>query len=60
MLTVICGMVVVLKKILKKASDIQKKTSINFANFLDIVAKSFPKFRIRFTTLILKIWIMKY
>ena len=39
-----------LKKDFKKASDIQKKTSINFAKLLDIVAKSFPKFRIRFTT----------
>ena len=39
-----------LKKDFKKASEIQKKTSINFAKLLDIVAKSFPKFRIRFTT----------
>ncbi len=39
-----------LKKDFKKASDLQKKTSINFAKLLDIVAKSFPKFRIRFTT----------
>ena len=39
-----------LKKDFKKASEIQKKTSINFAKLLDIVAKSFSKFRIRFTT----------
>ena len=39
-----------LKKDFNKASEIQKKTSINFAKLLDIVAKSFPKFRIRFTT----------
>ena len=39
-----------LKKDFKKASEIQRKTSINFAKLLDIVAKSFPKFRIRFTT----------
>ena len=39
-----------LKKDFKKASDIQKKTSINFAKLLAIVAKSYPKFRIRFTT----------
>ena len=39
-----------LKKDFKKASEIQKKTSINFAKLLDIVAKSYPKFRIRFTT----------
>ena len=39
-----------LKKDFKKASEIQKKTSINFAKLLDIVAKSFSKFTIRFTT----------
>tara|TARA_X000000368_G_scaffold240660_1_gene190032 strand:+ start:682 stop:2103 length:1422 start_codon:yes stop_codon:yes gene_type:complete len=39
-----------LKKDFKNASEIQKKTSINFAKLLDIVAKSYPKFRIRFTT----------
>ena len=39
-----------LKKDFKKASEIQKKTSINFAKLLDIVAESFSKFRIRFTT----------
>ena len=39
-----------LKKDFKKASEIQRKTSVNFAMLLKIVAKSFPKTRIRFTT----------
>ncbi len=39
-----------LKKDFKKASEIQKRTSINFAKLLDFVAKSYPNIRIRFTT----------
>ena len=39
-----------LKKDFNKASDIQKKTSLNFSKLLDLVAKKFPKTRIRFTT----------
>ncbi len=39
-----------LKKDFKKASEIQKRTSINFAKLLDLVAKSYPNIRIRFTT----------
>jgi len=39
-----------LKKDFNKASEIQRKTSVNFSMLLDIVAKSFPKTRIRFTT----------
>ena len=39
-----------LKKDFKKASEIQRKTSVNFAMLHKIVAKSFPKTRIRFTT----------
>ena len=39
-----------LKKDFKKASEIQRKTSVNFAMLLEIVAKSFAKTRIRFTT----------
>ena len=39
-----------LKKDFNKASDIQKKTSLNFSKLLDLVAKNFPKTRIRFTT----------
>ena len=39
-----------LKKDFKKASEIQRKTSVNFAMLLEIVAKNFPKTRIRFTT----------
>ena len=39
-----------LKKDFKKAPEIQRKTSVNFAMLLEIVAKSFPKTRIRFTT----------
>ncbi len=39
-----------LKKDFDKASDIQKKTAINFAQLLSLVAKAQPKMRIRFTT----------
>ena len=39
-----------LKKDFTKATEIQRKTSVNFAMLLKIVAKSFPKTRIRFTT----------
>ena len=35
---------------LVETSEIQRKTSVNFAMLLKIVAKSFPKTRIRFTT----------
>ena len=39
-----------LKKDFNKASKIQRKTSVNFSMLLEIVAKSFSKTRIRFTT----------
>ena len=39
-----------LKKDFNKASEIQRKTSVNFSMLLEIVAKSFPETRIRFTT----------
>ena len=39
-----------LKKNFKNASDLQKKTSISFAKLLTLVAKTFPKIRIRFST----------
>ena len=39
-----------LKKDFNKASEIQRRTSINFSKLLDLVAKNFPKTRIRFTT----------
>ena len=39
-----------LKKDFNKASEIQRRTSINFSKLLDLVAKNFPKIRIRFTT----------
>ena len=39
-----------LKKDFNKASEIQKKTCINFSMLLEIVAKNFPDTRIRFTT----------
>jgi len=39
-----------LKKDFNKASEIQRKTSVNFSMLLEIVAKSFRKTRIRFTT----------
>ena len=39
-----------LKKDFDKASEMQKATSINFAQLLDMVACQFPKMRIRFST----------
>ena len=39
-----------LKKDFDKASEMQKATSINFAQLLDMVASQFPKMRIRFST----------
>ena len=39
-----------LKKNFKNASDLQKKTSIDFAKLLALVADTFPKIRIRFST----------
>ena len=39
-----------LKKNFKNASDLQKKTSIDFAKLLALVAETFPKIRIRFST----------
>lgn len=39
-----------LKKDFEKASEMQKATSINFANLLDMAATRFPKMRIRFST----------
>ena len=39
-----------LKKDFEKASDIQKATSVNFSNLLDMCAKAQPKMRIRFST----------
>ena len=39
-----------LKKDFKNASDIQKATATNFAQLLEMVAKSQPKMRIRFST----------
>ena len=39
-----------LKKDFKNASDLQKKTSVDFAKLLKIVAENFPKLRIRFST----------
>ena len=39
-----------LKKDFIKASSLQKKTAVNFANLLDLVAHSQPKMRIRFST----------
>ena len=39
-----------LKKDFNKASEIQRKTSINFSKLLDLVAKNFSNIRIRFTT----------
>tara|TARA_B100001939_G_scaffold46608_1_gene36173 strand:- start:98 stop:1441 length:1344 start_codon:yes stop_codon:yes gene_type:complete len=38
------------KKDYKKATEEQKKNSINFSSLLDIVASSFPEIRIRFST----------
>ena len=39
-----------LKKDFKKISEFRKKTSVNFAKLLKLVAESFPKTRIRFST----------
>ena len=39
-----------LKKDFSKASDIQKKTSITFDKLLKLIAETFPKMRIRFST----------
>lgn len=39
-----------LKKNFKKISDLRKKTSIDFSKLLKLVAESFPKLRIRFST----------
>ncbi|MCF7568917.1 tRNA (N6-isopentenyl adenosine(37)-C2)-methylthiotransferase MiaB [Sabulilitoribacter arenilitoris] len=39
-----------LKKDFVKASDIQKATAVNFANLLELCAKTQPKMRIRFST----------
>ena len=39
-----------LKKDFKKISDLRKKTAINFAKLLKLIARTFPKLRIRFST----------
>ncbi|NQX86183.1 MAG: tRNA (N6-isopentenyl adenosine(37)-C2)-methylthiotransferase MiaB [Flavobacteriaceae bacterium] len=39
-----------LKRDFKKASDMQKATSVNFAHLLDLCARKFPKMRFRFST----------
>lgn len=39
-----------LKKDFKNASEMQRATSVDFAQLLDKVARSFPKMRIRFST----------
>ena len=39
-----------LKKDFSKASDLQKKTSITFDKLLKLIAETFPKMRIRFST----------
>ncbi|MDA0936220.1 MAG: MiaB/RimO family radical SAM methylthiotransferase, partial [Bacteroidetes bacterium] len=39
-----------LKKDFKKASALQQKTAVNFANLLDLVATAYPNMRIRFST----------
>lgn len=39
-----------LKKDFEKASEIQKATSVNFSNLLELCAKTYPKMRIRFST----------
>lgn len=39
-----------LKKDFKNATEMQKATAVNFAQLLDMVAKAFPKLRIRFST----------
>ena len=38
------------KKDFKKATEEEKKNSVNFSSLLDLVASSFPKIRIRFST----------
>ena len=38
------------KKDFKKATEEQKKNSVNFSRLLDLVASSFPEIRIRFST----------
>ena len=38
------------KKDFKKATEEQKKNSVNFSSLLDLVANSFPEIRIRFST----------
>jgi len=38
------------KKDFKKATEEEKKNSVNFASLLDLVASSFPEIRIRFST----------
>lgn len=39
-----------LKKDFKNATEMQKATAVNFAQLLDMVAKAYPKMRIRFST----------
>lgn len=39
-----------LKKDFEKASDMQKATAVNFDNLLEMVATTFPKMRVRFST----------
>lgn len=39
-----------MKKDFEKATEMQKATSVNFANLLELVAKAQPKMRIRFST----------
>lgn len=39
-----------LKKDFKNASEMQQATAVNFAQLLDMVAKAFPRLRIRFST----------
>lgn len=39
-----------LKKDFDKATDLQKATAVNFANLLELAAKTQPKMRIRFST----------
>ncbi len=39
-----------LKKDFEKASEMQKTTAVDFAKLLDMVARKFPKLRVRFST----------
>ncbi len=39
-----------LKKDFKNATEMQKATAVNFAQLLDMVAKAYPRMRIRFST----------